>query len=128
MIAGVNVMAADTEAEAQVNHEATRRRRVRSLFGRGDQPLTDDDVEAILRSPQAAAIDQMLVYNALGTPDVVVAYLEDFQRHTGADELMTVHHAATVAGRLRSVELLAEAARLGPGSGSPTEPREGAAL
>jgi luciferase family oxidoreductase group 1 len=116
VIAGVNVMAADTEAEARVHHEATRRRRVRTLFGRGDQPLTDDDVESILRSPQAAAVDQMLVYNAVGTPDTVVAYLDDFRRHTGADELITVHHAATVAGRLRSVELLAEAARLGSGN------------
>jgi luciferase family oxidoreductase group 1 len=123
VIAGVNVMAADTEAEARVSNEATRRRRVRSLFGRGDQPLTDDDVESILRSPQGAAVDQMLVYNALGTPETVLAYLEDFQRHTGADELMTVHHAATVAGRLRSVELLAEAAQLQPRSSGPTTPQ-----
>ncbi len=46
------------------------------------------------------------------TPDTVVAYLDEFQHDTGADELIVVHHAPTVAGRLRSVELLADAAKL----------------
>ncbi len=54
----------------------------------------------------------MLVYSAVGTPDAVVAYLDDFQEATGADELVTVHHADSVARRLRSVELLAAAAGL----------------
>ena len=112
VIAGVNVVAADTDAEARANLEASRRARVRNLFSRGEQRLNDDEVEAVLRSPQAAHIDQMLTYSAIGTPDVVVAYLDDFQRATGAEELIVVHHAPSVAGRLRSVELLANAANL----------------
>jgi hypothetical protein len=39
----------------------------------------------------------------------VVAYLDDFAGTTGADELVTVHAASSVTGRLRSVELLADA-------------------
>ena len=85
---------------------------MRNLFGRGDARLTDDQVEAVLRSPQAAAVEQMLAYRAVGTPAAVAAYLADFQQHTGADELITVHHAGSVNGRLRSVELLAEAVDL----------------
>lgn len=112
VIAGVNVVAADTDAEARVHLEGTRRARVRNLFSRDDQPLTDAEVDSVLRSPQAAHIDQMLTYSAVGTPDSVVAYLDEFQRHTGADELIVVHHATSVAGRLRSVQLLAEAAGL----------------
>lgn len=50
----------------------------------------------------------MMTYSTAGTPDMVVAYLDDFRRLTGADELMTVHSAASVADRLRSVELLEE--------------------
>ncbi|MDR0787127.1 MAG: LLM class flavin-dependent oxidoreductase [Gemmatimonadota bacterium] len=110
VIAGVNVIAADSEEEARSQFEIMRRVRVRSLHGRSDIPLTDDEVEAILRSPQGALIDQMTTYMALGTPDQVVAWLEEFQHQTGADELITVHHAESVKHRLKSVELLAEAA------------------
>lgn len=112
VFAGVNVIAADSDADARDHLEATRRRRVRSLFGRDDQPLTDAEVDTILRSPQGAHVDQMMTYSAVGTPDAVVAYLDNFQRQTRADELIVVHHAANIAGRLRSVELLAAAADL----------------
>ena len=106
VIAGVNVIAADSEQSALASLEATRRARARNMFGR-DGELTEQQVDAILVSPQAAAIEQMLTYSAVGTPDVVAAYLDAFVQQTGADELMTVHHAARVADRLRSVELLA---------------------
>ncbi|CAN5478072.1 LLM class flavin-dependent oxidoreductase [soil metagenome] len=112
VFAGVNVIAADSDADARHHLEATRRKRVRSLFSRDDQSLTDAEVDTILRSPQGAHVDQMMTYTAVGTPDTVVAYLDNFQRHTRADELIVVHHAANIAGRLRSVELLAAAADL----------------
>jgi putative transposase len=92
---------------------------VRNLFSRGDERLTEDEIDAVLASPRAAAVDQMLVYSAVGTPGAVVASLDDFRRTTGADELVVVHHADTVERRLRSVELLADALRLdrvAPGS------------
>ena len=108
VMAGVNVIAADTEADAQAQFERTRRARVRNLFSRkDDQRLTDDEIDAILRSPQAAAVDAMLTYTGVGTPDTVTEFLDDFQQHTGADELIVVHHGGSVTGRLRSVELLA---------------------
>jgi alkanesulfonate monooxygenase SsuD/methylene tetrahydromethanopterin reductase-like flavin-dependent oxidoreductase (luciferase family) len=112
VIVGANVFTADTDAQARNHLEASRRARVRNLFSRGEQRLNDDDVDAVLRSPQAAHIDQMLTYSAVGTPETVVDYLDEFQRATAADELIVVHHAPAVASRLRSVELLAEAANL----------------
>ncbi len=113
VICAANVIAADTEEKALAQREETRRGRVRNLFGRDDRVLTDDDVEAILRSPQAAHINEMMTYSVAGTADQVVAWLDDFHAHTGADEVMTVHAAGNVANRFRSVELLAEAAGLG---------------
>lgn len=110
VIAGYNVIVADTDEEAAEQLERTRRARVRNLFGRDDRPLTDDEVEQVLRSPRAAAIDQMLTYSAAGTPAAVADEVDAFQEHTGADELMVVHQADSVARRLRSVELLASAA------------------
>lgn len=112
VIAGVNVIASDTEQDALSQVEIMRRTRVRSLHTRGEARLTDEEVEAILRSPQGAFIDQMTTYMAAGTPDQVIPYLANFQRITGADELITVHNASSVARRLKSVELLAEAAGL----------------
>jgi luciferase family oxidoreductase group 1 len=113
VIAGANVIAADTDEKALAMREETRRGRVRNLFGRDDRVLTDDDVEAILRSPQAAHINEMMTFSIAGTADKVAAWLDDFQGHCGADEVMTVHAAGSTADRLRSVELLAEAAGLG---------------
>jgi luciferase family oxidoreductase group 1 len=108
VIAGVGVIAAETAESAAAQLEAARRIRARALFGRG-RKLTDDDVTALLESPQAAAVDEMLACTAVGVPGEVSAYLEKFASETGADELMTVHYADSVPNRLRSVELLAGA-------------------
>jgi luciferase family oxidoreductase group 1 len=110
VMAGVNVIVADTESAARAQLQVSRRARVRRLFARDGEPLDDDDVEAILASPRAAAIDQMLMYTAVGEPGTAAAYLDRFAREVGADELVTVHHGVSVADRLRSVELLAGAA------------------
>ena len=112
VIASVNVIAADTTAAAHAQFETLRRARIRNEPGRADTQLTDEEVDAILRSPHGAYVDLMFTHSAVGTPDAVVAYLNDFGQQTGADELMTVHRAGTVRDRLRSVELLAEAAGL----------------
>lgn len=56
-----------------------------------------------------AKLFQLLTYTAVGTPGEVSDYLEGFLQHTGADELITAHHALTIEARLRSVTLLAEA-------------------
>ena len=112
VMAGINVIAADTDAVAREQLELTRRARVRNLFSRNGKPLTDDQVDGVLRSPQAAHVDEMLTYCAVGEPGRVAEQLESFVGDTGADELVTVHPASTVAHRLRSVELLAEAVDL----------------
>jgi len=109
-MAGVGVIAADSAESAAEQLEAARRLRARALFSRGDRKLSDEDVEALLRSPQAAVVDEMLAYTAVGTAGEAAAYLERFQEQTGADELIAVHYNDSVESRLRSVELLAKAA------------------
>jgi luciferase family oxidoreductase group 1 len=111
VIAGIGVIAAETAESAAAQLEAARRVRARAILGRG-RKLTDDDITALLESPQAVAVDEMLAYTAAGLPDEVSSYLRQFATDTGADELMTVHYSDTVANRLRSVELVA---------GAPTE-------
>lgn len=112
VIAGVNVIAAETDREASELLEATRLMVIRNLTARGGVLRTDLDEEALLRSPHAAFVDQMFTYRAVGSPRTVSDYLNKFHRHSGADELMTVHHTPSIETRLRSVELLARAAEL----------------
>jgi len=107
-IAGVGVIAAETAESAAAQLEAARRVRARALFGRG-RKLSEDDITALLESPQAVAVDEMLAYTATGMADEVAEYLRRFAEDTGADELMTVHYSDTVPNRLRSVELVASA-------------------
>ena len=52
----------------------------------------------------------MLTYSAVGTGPEAAAYLADFQEKTGVQELITVHYADSVDNRVKSVELLAQAA------------------
>ena len=108
VIAGVGVIAAESEESAAAQHEAARRIRARALFGRG-RKLSEEDVDALLASPQAAAVDEMLAYTAVGLAGEAAAYLQTFAAETEADELITVHYSDSVPNRLRSVELLAGA-------------------
>lgn len=110
VIAGVNVIAADTADEAQTQHLDVARRRV-ARFLRVPRELTDDEADQLLASPQGRQIAQMMHYTAIGTADEVRRYLDDFARETQANELMVVHPSPTIGERLRSVDLLADALR-----------------
>lgn len=116
LIVGVNVVCAADHADAQAELVAVRRNRVRLFFGRDGRAtdgreLTDELCDQILATPQAAHIEQMMTYTAVGTPAEVVDYLRHFAARFGADELMVVHQASGVEPRLRSVELLGRAWR-----------------
>ena len=78
-IAGVGVIAAESEESAGAQLEAARRIRARALFGRGKK-LSEDDVTTLLESPQAAVVDEMLAYTAVGVAEEVTAYLERLRR------------------------------------------------
>jgi luciferase family oxidoreductase group 1 len=108
VIAGVNVLAADTAAEAQDQLATSRRVRAVALFGRG-QALTDEQADQLLAQGAAHHVDQMLTYAAVGTPSEVRHYLEGFAKQADADELIVAHQAPTTEDRLRSVTLTAEA-------------------
>jgi luciferase family oxidoreductase group 1 len=108
VVAGVNVIAADTAEEAAEHHAAMRRSLAVGLFGNG-QDLDDVEADVLLRRGAAAHVDSMFTYAAVGTIDTVGDYLRSFAEQVGADELITVHQAPTAEARLRSVELAAQA-------------------
>lgn len=108
VIAAYNVIATDDQAEAEAQMQETMRSRVALLLRPGAQ-YTDEQADAMLASPQAQHLHQMMTYSAVGAPDVVLQKVNDFAEQTGADELMIAHQSPRVEQRLRSAELLAEA-------------------
>jgi alkanesulfonate monooxygenase SsuD/methylene tetrahydromethanopterin reductase-like flavin-dependent oxidoreductase (luciferase family) len=113
------VIAADTQSAAREQLQGIRRVRAISLYGRGrpgqdTTDLTDEQADQLLSAGLGAHVDQMLTYAAVGTAPQVRDYLDDFIRHTEADELIVVHQAPAIEGRLRSVTLLAEAMQAVP--------------
>ena len=112
VMAGINVIAADTEESAHAQLEKRKRVFARALFGTPGNRMTDDEVTALLASPRSAYLNQIFTYLAIGTPPMVQAKLEEFHTSVGADELMLVHQAENTAGRLRSLELVAQCSGL----------------
>ncbi|MGA9871142.1 MAG: LLM class flavin-dependent oxidoreductase [Rhodococcus sp. (in: high G+C Gram-positive bacteria)] len=111
VIAGVNVIAADTDDEAQQQFLTTKRSRVSLLLGRG-RTFTDDEADMLLESPQGRQIMQMTTYSAVGTPSTVREYLDRFTQHADADELIVASGVSDRASWLRSFELLADVSDL----------------
>jgi luciferase family oxidoreductase group 1 len=109
VIAGVNVIAADTSSAAQQQFLAAQRHRASALFGRG-RIFTDEEADAILGSPAGQHARQMLTYSAVGSPAEVSEYIEGFVKHADADELIVAHQSPGTDARLRSAELLADCA------------------
>ena len=113
VIAGVNVIAADTASAAREQLQVIRRARAVSLYGRGrgiaEPDLTDEQADQLLAGGFGEHVDQMLTYAAVGGPAEVSDYLDGFLRLTEADELIVAHQARGTERRLRSVTLLAEA-------------------
>lgn len=105
VIAGVNVIAADTAEEARAQFADVQRFRVKLLLGRSAD-WTDEEADAVLSSPAAAPIRAMGRYSAVGTKEEVRDFVERFAALADADELITVHPAEALAARLRSIELL----------------------
>jgi luciferase family oxidoreductase group 1 len=97
VIAGVNAVAADSRSAAEDAYAAVRR------------TLSDDEVQLLLDGGAGRHVDTMLTHTAVGTPAEVREYLTGFAREADADELIVAHQFPGVEGRLRSVQLTAEA-------------------
>jgi len=111
VIAGVNVIAADTTADAEEQFLDAKRRRVSQLLGRG-RKFTAEEADMILEAPAGQQVAQMAKYSAVGTPPEVKDYLDRFAEHAQADELIVATQARNTEAWLRSFELLADVSEL----------------
>ncbi len=107
-MAGLNVFAADTDAEAQRLFTTPQQAFANRFRGHsGPYPPPIDDIESYWTPAEKAQASAMLAYSAVGSPTTVRAAVEQFRELTGVDELMVVTAIYDHAARLRSYELLA---------------------
>lgn len=104
--AGINVVAAETTAQAESLFERVKVDRVRRFLSRGRAVrLTTEEAESLMDSVAGKQILQMMKHTAVGNPNEVRAQLTEFANHANVDELITVHAAPTHAERLDSIRL-----------------------
>jgi luciferase family oxidoreductase group 1 len=111
-LAGLNVVAAETDAQAR--QLATSQQMSFADFVRGRRALLRppiDDIETYWTPQEAATARQMLACSIVGGPATVREGLRAFRERTGADELMIVSDLYDPTLRRRSFEIIAEAAR-----------------
>jgi luciferase family oxidoreductase group 1 len=105
-MAAVNVIC-DHDADAALRQfHAAARERVALIVPKGVS-YSDEQADQVLASPQGRNLLQMMHYSAVGTPSEVAAYLAEFARHAGVDELVLAHSSPRVEDRLTSIELTA---------------------
>lgn len=109
VIAGVNIIIADTDEEAQRLSTSLIRMIVGIFTGKRDfvQPAIDmtDELKEIMKNPQ---VHQMLKYSFIGSKATVKAQVKAFMAQTQADELIAVTNIYDIKDRIRSYKLFSE--------------------
>src|SRR5699024_11287018 len=102
-MAGINVMIADTDAEARRQFTTIQQMflDIRSGRQRKIQPPVDP-------SEFPGGVPSMLDISAVGSPDTVKAQLEEFAERTGDDEIINVTYAFVSDLRKQSMHLLSD--------------------
>jgi luciferase family oxidoreductase group 1 len=109
-MAGINVIAADTDAEAK-RLATTQQMSFADMFSgrRGLSRPPIDDIETYWSPHERAQALRMLERSVVGSVPTVRTGLQAFVAETGVDEVMIVSDVYDHHARLRSVELIAEA-------------------
>jgi luciferase family oxidoreductase group 1 len=106
---GVNVVVADTDAEARRLFTSHQQAFVNLRRGTpGPLPPPVDDIETMLAPFERAMVDDVLSVSVVGSPDTVRRGLDGLAARVGPDELIAVSQIYDHAARLRSFELLSE--------------------
>jgi luciferase family oxidoreductase group 1 len=108
VLACVNVVAADTDAQAEYLSTSLQQFMLGVLKGK-PAPLQPpvDSMDGLWDYAQRQYVEQMLTYSFVGGPATLHAGLRQFLELTQADELMAVTNVFSHAARLHSYEVLA---------------------
>ena len=106
---GVNVFAAETDAEARRLFTSLQQAFVNLRSGRpGKLPAPIDDLEAQLEPRARRMLEHALSCSIVGSAETVQCGLNAFVARTGADELMVTAQIHDPEARLRSYQILAD--------------------
>jgi luciferase family oxidoreductase group 1 len=106
---GLNVCAADTDAEARRLFSSHQQALIARRTGRrGPLPPPLDDFESRLDPTAKLILREALACSIVGSPDTVKRGLEAFISQTRTDEIMVTGHIFDHAARLRSYEIAAQ--------------------
>ncbi|GAA2826326.1 luciferase family oxidoreductase group 1 [Aminobacter aminovorans] len=109
VMAGINIVAADTDAEAKLLFSSVQQAFVNLRSGRpGRLPAPLDGYERELDPVARQMLSQTLACAVVGSPETVQRGVEAFISRTGADELMVTAQVFDHQARKRSYEILAE--------------------
>jgi luciferase family oxidoreductase group 1 len=109
---GVNIVAADTDAQARrlaTTQQMSFTDLHRNARGLSKPPI--DDIDSFWSPLEKAQASHMLACSIVGSPETVRDEMAQFVASTGADELMIVSDVFDHGARLRSFEIMAEAAK-----------------
>lgn len=109
---GINVIAAETDAEAKFLFSSIQQSFLNIRRGRPAKlPPPVDDMDVRLDRYARAMLDNALACSIVGGPDTVRRGLRDFTQRTGANQLMVTANIYDHEKRKRSFEILAEVQR-----------------
>src|SRR3954471_22209165 len=106
VMAGANVIAADTDREAALLCTSLEQAFVNLRSGRPGK-LPPPSAEIVWGPYERAMLDQVLSCAAIGSPSTVRRWLNDFAARTSADELILASQIFDHDARLRSYEIAA---------------------
>lgn len=107
---GLNVFAADTDAEARRLFTSAQQSFANMFRGaRGKLPPPIDDIESYWTEMEKAQASRMLACSVVGSPEAVRDGVRRLVEETGADELIVAAAIHNHEARIRSYEILAEA-------------------
>lgn len=105
--AGVNVFAADTDAEAHRLFSSAQQQFTNLIRGTpGKLPPPIDDIDSYWSIAEKSTASTMLTYSFVGSPETVATGLKNFIKLTGVDEVIVVSAIYDHGARLRSYEML----------------------
>jgi luciferase family oxidoreductase group 1 len=111
-MAGINVIAAETDAEARYLFTSAQQsftNLFRGTRGRLLPPI--DDIETYWSPSEKVQASRMLARSFVGSPETIRRGLERFMEETRVDEVMVAAAIFDQAARLRSYEILAEVSK-----------------
>lgn len=109
VMAGINVIAADTTEQAEYLSTSTKQMFVGVITGeRNPLPPPVDDINKVIPLQHQMALKQMLAYSFVGDKEKISKELNSFIEQTGVNELMVASYIFDHQERLKSHKMFSE--------------------